>query len=262
MNDKKEAALAAFGELMDIMEELRAKCPWDREQTWKTLRTLTLEEVYELADSILEDDPEGISEELGDLLLHIVFYAKIGDEKQVFDMADVVHKINKKLIFRHPHVFGEVTAETTSVVKENWERLKLQEKTTKTVLGGIPEALPALIKAYRIQDKARGVGFDWVEKEAIWNKVNEELGELKYELEHGEDPDRVEGEFGDFLFSMVNTARLYGINPENALERCNLKFIRRFNFIENESQKTGIQFHELTLEEMDNYWDEAKKRGL
>jgi MazG family protein len=260
MNKNREEILQSFNRLLDIMDELREKCPWDREQTNESLRTLTIEETYELADAIVEGDPKGICEELGDILLHIVFYAKIGQETDSFTIKDVIDRINGKLVYRHPHIFGEVKVADAREVEQNWEKIKLTEHSDKTVLGGIPTSLPALIKAYRIQDKARGVGFDWDHRDQVWDKVQEEIGELMDELRAGTvSDDRVESEFGDVFFSLVNAARLYQINPENALERTNLKFIHRFNYLEKETLRKGISLKDMPLEEMDRYWNEAKK---
>jgi len=250
----------AFGQLLEIMDELRAKCPWDKEQTLESLRTLTIEETYELADAIMENDLPEIKKELGDLLLHIVFYAKIGSEKGAFDISDVIHSLNEKLIYRHPHIFGDVSAITSREVSDNWEQLKLKERgRKKSVLEGVPQSLPALIKAHRIQDKVRGVGFDWDEKEQVWDKVAEEMQELKVELLKNPDSEEAEMEFGDLFFSLINAARLYGINPENALERTNLKFIKRFNYLEEKTLKLGIDLKTMPLVEMEKIWQEAKK---
>jgi XTP/dITP diphosphohydrolase len=255
MESKKDA----FGRLLEIMEELRAKCPWDKEQTNESLRTLTIEETYELADAILKNDIQHLRKELGDLLLHIVFYARIAEEKEQFNIKDVIDGLNEKLIFRHPHIFGEVQVADAKEVSENWEKLKLKEKGgNKSVLEGVPESLPAVIKANRIQDKARGVGFDWEEKEQVWDKVSEEMNELKDELLAG-NMEKAEQEFGDLFFSLINAARLYNINPENALERTNRKFIRRFNYLEEKTLKAGKDLHKMTLAEMDEIWNEAKK---
>ncbi len=259
MKNDHTLALDSFSRLLDIMDELRDKCPWDRQQTWDSLRTLTIEETYELSDAILEDDPQGIGEELGDLMLHIVFYAKIGNEKGSFELHEVLDRINKKLMFRHPHIFGEVNVANAREVEENWEKLKLEENQEKTVLGGIPKSLPALIKAYRIQDKARGIGFDWSDRESVWAKLEEEIEELKAEWSDQGDPSRIEQEFGDLFFSLVNLARHAGVNPENALERTNMKFIRRFNYLEQETLKKGLNLRKMSLAEMDQYWEEAKK---
>ncbi|WP_075590132.1 nucleoside triphosphate pyrophosphohydrolase [Labilibacter marinus] len=255
-----EDKLTAFKELLNIMDELREKCPWDKKQTNDSLRTLTIEETYELADAIIKKDPDLIKKELGDLLLHIVFYAKIGDENNEFTIKDVIDSLNEKLIYRHPHIFSDTQVKDAKEVEENWERLKLKEKGgNKSVLSGVPESLPALVKANRIQDKARGVGFDWENREQVWDKVQEELDEVKVEIAQG-DQDKIEAEFGDLLFSIINTARLYGVNPENALERTNRKFISRFNYLEDKTIKQGLDLKEMSLEEMDKIWDEAKKR--
>lgn len=259
MNNNRAEILQSFNRLLDIMDELRVKCPWDKEQTIESLRTLTIEETYELADAILDEDLPGIREELGDILLHIVFYAKIGQEKEAFTMKEVIDGINNKLVYRHPHIFGDVIVGNAREVEQNWEKIKLTEHEGKTVLGGIPSSLPAMIKAYRIQDKARGVGFDWDHREQVWDKVQEEIGELMAEVESHVSGDRVEAEFGDVLFSLINAARLYQINPENALERTNLKFIHRFNYLEQETNKKGLNLRNMSLEEMDKYWNEAKK---
>lgn len=258
MKEKKEA----FERLLNIMDELRAKCPWDSKQTLESLRHLTIEETYELADAILKGDLQGVKKELGDLLLHIVFYAKIGDENGAFDIKDVIDSICDKLIYRHPHIFSDTKVEDASEVERNWEQLKLKEKGgNKRVLEGVPGALPSMIKAHRIQDKARGVGFDWDEKEQVWDKVKEELAELEYEMVQGNLED-AEKEFGDLFFSMVNAARLYGIDPEAALERTNLKFIKRFNYLEDKTIKKGLQLKEMSLEEMDVIWEESKKEDI
>ncbi len=259
MSDKKEK-LEAFGRLLDIMDELREKCPWDREQSIESLRNLTIEETYELADAIIENDMEDIRKELGDLLLHIVFYAKIGDEKGAFDITDVINSINEKLIFRHPHVFGEREVSGSKEVVSNWEELKIKEGNgNKTVLGGVPISLPAIIKAHRIQDKARAVGFDWADKNDIWQKVDEEIREVKNEITKGSIP-QLESEFGDLLFSIVNAARLFDIEPESALERTNKKFISRFNYIEKTARQSNMNLREMTIEKMDSLWEEAKKQ--
>jgi XTP/dITP diphosphohydrolase len=249
----------AFRRLLEIMDELRAKCPWDNKQTFDSLRPNTIEETYELCDAIIKKDSLGIKKELGDVLLHIIFYSKIASETGMFDIADVCNALCDKLIFRHPHVFGNAIAEDETRVEESWEQIKQKEKDgNKRVLSGVPDALPALIKAYRIQDKARNVGFDWEEKEQVWDKVQEEFDELKAEIGNM-DPDKMEDEFGDLLFSMINAARLYKINPENALERTNRKFIRRFNYLEDKINQDGKNLKEISLEEMDQYWQEAKK---
>jgi XTP/dITP diphosphohydrolase len=241
------------------MDELRVKCPWDREQTNESLRANTIEETYELAEAIIADDNQEIKKELVDLLLHVVFYSKIGEEKEAFDIGDVCHAICDKLIFRHPHVFGDHQADSAGMVEKNWEQIKLKEKGgNKTVLEGVPSALPALVKAYRIQDKARNAGFDWNERQDVWAKVKEELGELEVEIEQM-DAERIEAEFGDLLFSIINAARLYKVNPDNALERTNRKFIYRFNYMEQRLREQGRPLKEVTLEEMEAFWQEAKK---
>ena len=281
----KEQKMAAFGRLLDVLDTLRENCPWDKKQTNESLRANTIEETFELADALLKDDVANICKELGDVLLHVCFYARIGDEKGQFDIADVCDKLTDKLIFRHPHVYhpsqvgeadprplpyvpeeatgdeagGMQNAKTSQQVIENWEQRKLKEKDgNKSVLSGVPAALPSLIKAYRIQDKARNVGFDWEDKGDVWAKVREELGELEEELRRG-DKERQKEELGDFLFSVINAARLYHINPDTALEMTNNKFIRRFNYIEQHSIKAGKPLTEMTLEEMDKLWLEAKK---
>ncbi len=259
MNHTREEQLAAFGRLLDILDELRVKCPWDRKQTNQSLRPNTIEEVYELCDALIKEDNKNICKELGDVLLHVAFYAKIGAEKEAFDIADVCNQLSDKLIFRHPHVFGNTEADTPEQVSDNWEQLKQKEKDgNKTVLGGVPEALPSLIKAYRIQDKARHVGFDWEQRSQVWDKVKEEIREFEAEVE-SQDADRAEAELGDVLFSLVNAARLYGINPDTALERTNRKFIRRFNYLESRTLKQGRALKDMSLAEMDAIWDEAKR---
>lgn len=251
--------LKAFERLLDIMDQLRQGCPWDRKQTFETLRTLTIEETYELADAIIKEDKTEIKMELGDLLMHIVFYAKIGSETNDFDISDVCNSVCEKLIYRHPHIFSDVKVNNTKEVEENWERLKLHENGRhKSVLEGVPQSLPALVKANRIQDKVRGVGFDWEEKEQVWDKVKEEFGEVEHEIRQG-NTDRMEQEFGDLFFSLINAARLYGVNPENALERTNQKFTRRFNYLESKTIKQGKDLKGMTLEEMDKIWEEAKQ---
>lgn len=254
----RQEQMEAFGRLLDVLDELRVKCPWDRKQTNESLRPNTIEEVYELADALMKNDRMNICKELGDVLLHVVFYAKIGSETGDFDIKEVCDKLCDKLIFRHPHVFGEVKADTAEQVTENWEQIKLKEKDgNKSVLSGVPEALPALIKAYRIQDKARNVGFDWEERAQVWEKVKEEIAEFEQEVDDM-DKDKAESEFGDVMFSLINAARLYKINPDNALERTNQKFIRRFNYLEEHTIKEGRNLKEMTLEEMDAIWNEAK----
>ena len=256
----KAEKMEAFGQLLDIMDELRVKCPWDRKQTNESLRTNTIEETYELCEALMRDDNVNIKKELGDLLLHIVFYAKIGEEKGAFDIKDVCDSLCQKLVYRHPHVFGEAKAETAGKVEQNWEELKLKEKGgNRTVLEGVPNSLPSLVKAHRIQDKVRNVGFDWEEREQVWDKVEEEYEELRAEIAH-KDADKMEAEFGDLFFSLVNAARLYKINPDNALERTNQKFIRRFNYIEQQTRQQGRSLKDLTLAEMDALWNEAKSQ--
>ncbi len=256
----KEEKLQEFGRLLDVLDELRVKCPWDAKQTNDTLRTNTIEEVYELADALMADDNMNIRKELGDVLLHILFYSKIGSEKGVFDIADVCRSLTDKLIFRHPHVFGEAKARDAKEVAESWEQIKLKEKDgNKSVLGGVPTSLPSLIKSSRIQEKVRNVGFDWEEKEQVWDKVREECTEVEQEIRSG-NQNALEGEFGDLLFAVVNAARLYGVNPDNALERTNRKFISRFNYLEAETKRRGLNLRDMTLAEMDEIWDEAKQR--
>lgn len=255
----REEKMEAFGRFLDILDELRVKCPWDRKQTNESLRPNTIEETYELCDALIRDDKMEICKELGDVLLHVAFYAKIGSETGDFDIKDVCDRLCDKLIFRHPHVFGDAKAETAGQVVENWEQLKLKEKGgNKTVLSGVPQALPSLIKAYRIQDKARNVGFDWEERSQVWEKVKEEIAEFQAEVEQM-DQAKAEQEFGDVLFSLINAARLYKINPDNALEMTNQKFIRRFNYVEQHSIRQGRPLKEMTLAEMDALWEEAKR---
>ena len=256
MNSRK-SQLEAINRLLDIMDDLREKCPWDQKQTIESLRHLTIEETYELADAILENDLHEIKKELGDVLLHIVFYAKIGSEKQSFDMADIANSISDKLISRHPHIYGDVKVENEEDVKRNWEQLKLKEGK-KSVLEGVPKSLPALIKANRIQDKVAGVGFDWEKPEQVWEKVQEELTELNEEIKKG-NKNNIEKEFGDVLFSMINYARFIGVNPENALEKTNKKFINRFQFLEETSSKEGKKLSEMSLAEMDIIWEKSKE---
>jgi MazG family protein len=254
--------LTAFERLLTIMDELRAGCPWDKKQTLETLRYLTIEETYELSDAILEKDMNGIKGELGDLMLHLVFYSKIASEQNDFNITDVLNGICDKLVRRHPHIYGDVTANDAETVKNNWEKIKLTEKggsegEQKTVLGGVPASLPAMVKAYRIQEKVRGVGFDWDHVGQVWDKVQEELGELQYEKLNGS-AEKIEDEFGDLLFALINYARFIEVNPEDALERTNKKFIRRFNYIEEKVNETGKSMHDMTLAELDVFWDEAK----
>lgn len=254
----KEEILVAFGRFLDVLDELREKCPWDRKQTNNSLRPNSIEEVFELSDAIVAGDTNNICKELGDVLLHVAFYAKIAQEKGQFDMKDVCDRLCEKLIYRHPHVFGEAKAETAGEVSKNWEQLKMSEKDgNKTILSGVPSSLPSLIKAYRMQEKAANVGFDWQNRDDVWDKVGEELLEFKAELECG-DAVNAEKEFGDFLFSIVNAGRLYGINPDNALEQTNKKFRRRFNYVEEQSKKTGRDLRDMTLAEMDRFWNDAK----
>ena len=256
----REEKLAAFGRLLDVMDELREKCPWDAKQTNESLRPNTIEETYELCDALIKDDVPNIEKELGDVLLHVVFYAKIGSEKEQFDIADVCNKLCDKLIFRHPHVYGDAVARTAGDVLKSWEQIKLKEKDgNRTVLSGVPQSLPSLIKAYRIQDKARNVGFDWEDRQDVWKKVREELDELEAELQK-DDREKSTRELGDFLFSVINAARLYKLNPDNALEHTNQKFIRRFNYVEEHSIRSGKPLTEMTLQEMDELWNEAKRQ--
>jgi XTP/dITP diphosphohydrolase len=254
--------LLAFDRLLTIMDELRAQCPWDKKQTMQTLRHLTIEETYELSDAIVENDLSEIKKELGDLFLHLIFYAKIASETQTFDVADVLHGVCEKLINRHPHIYGDVVADTEEQVKANWEALKLKEGN-RSVLGGVPTSLPALVKAMRIQEKARGAGFDWDDKAQVWEKVEEEIAEFRQEFRAENPipaaPERAEAEFGDLLFSLVNYARFVQINPETALERTNKKFIRRFQYMEKRAQENGQNLQEMTLAQMDVYWNEAKQ---
>jgi XTP/dITP diphosphohydrolase len=250
--------LVEFERLLKIMDDLRAQCPWDKEQTFDSLRHLTIEETYELSDAILEKDLEEIRKELGDLMLHLVFYAKLGEESGSFGIADVLKGINEKLINRHPHIYGDVKVNNATDVKDNWEKIKLTEGR-ESVLEGVPMSLPAMVKAYRIQDKARGIGFDWDNVGQVWEKVEEEIAELKYELEHGADKIKTESEFGDLLFALINYARFIDINPETALERTNRKFISRFKFLEKAVNADGKKLHEMNLSEMDVYWEMAKK---
>jgi len=260
---KRKQKLAAFDRLLTIMDELRENCPWDKKQTLESLRHLSIEEIFELSDAILEGDMQDIKKELGDIMLHMVFYAKIAEEKNEFNIADVLHSTCEKLINRHPHIYGDVKAENEEIVKQNWEKIKLKEKGNISVLGGVPRSLPALIKAMRIQEKARGVGFDWEEKEQVWGKVEEEMQEFKneYNVDAGKeiDQEKAQDEFGDLLFSLINYARFVGINPEEALERTNKKFIKRFQYLEAEATKEGKSLGDMTLEEMDVYWNRAKK---
>ena len=254
----RQEMMEAFGRLLDVLDTLREKCPWDHKQTNESLRPNTIEETFELCDALMKDDKQNICKELGDVLLHVCFYAKIGSETGDFDMADVCQRLTDKLIFRHPHVYGEAHAATAGEVIQNWEQIKLKEKDgNKSVRGGVPDALPSLIKAYRIQDKARNVGFDWDKKEDVWQKVHEELQELQAELA-ADNHEKATDELGDFLFSVINAARLYHINPDNALERTNRKFIRRFNHVEQQAKAQGKALKELSLAQMDELWNQAK----
>lgn len=253
----REEKLQAFGRLLDIMDDLREKCPWDMKQTMETLRPLTIEETYELGDAILDGDLEEVKKELGDILLHMVFYSRIGSEKESFDIADVLNAICEKLIARHPHIYGDVKVSGEEEVKANWEKLKLKEGK-KSVLEGVPRSLPAMVKATRIQEKARGIGFDWETTDQVWDKVQEELNELKEEVRQSRF-DKIEGEYGDFLFSLINLGRFLKVDPESALERTNKKFIRRFMYLEEKAREEGRKLSEMTLTEMDRYWEEAKK---
>ncbi|WP_224489408.1 nucleoside triphosphate pyrophosphohydrolase [Robertkochia flava] len=257
MKNKRAEQLKAFDRLLTIMDELREQCPWDRKQTLQSLRHLTIEETYELGDAILDNDLEEVKKELGDLLLHIVFYAKIGSETEAFDIADVANGICDKLIDRHPHIYGDVEVADEEEVKQNWEKLKLREGK-KSVLEGVPKSLPALVKASRIQDKVAGVGFDWEKPEQVWEKLEEELQEFREEVNSGT-RDRIEEEFGDVMFSMINYARFLKVNPEDALERTNKKFIKRFRYLEEKASQTGKSLQDMTLAEMDVFWEEAKK---
>ncbi len=262
-DNNRKAKLQAFDRLLTIMDELRENCPWDKKQTLESLRHLTIEETYELSDSILDRNMDEIKKELGDLMLHNVFYARIASEMKVFDVADVLNSICDKLIERHPHVYGDVVAETEEVVKANWEKLKLKHGNN-SVLEGVPKSLPALVKAIRIQDKARGIGFDWDHKGQVWEKIEEEMNEFKAEFNdpsnQAVDQEKIVSEFGDLLFSLVNYARFVNIDPEEALERTNKKFISRFQYLESESEKDGKKIGEMSLKEMDVYWEKAKKR--
>lgn len=257
MNSRADQ-LKSFDRLLTIMDELREQCPWDKKQTMETLRHLTIEETYELGDAILDNDLEEVKKEIGDLMLHMVFYAKIGSEKKAFDIADVCNGICEKLIHRHPHIYGDVTVKDEAEVKRNWENLKLKEGRT-SVLEGVPKSLPALVKASRIQEKVAGVGFDWEKPEQVWEKVEEELNEFKAEVDKG-DTDAMEDEFGDVLFSMVNYARFLKINPENALERTNKKFSKRFQYLESKAKALNKDLKDMTLGEMDVFWEEAKNQ--
>lgn len=269
MTERRAAQLKAFEKILDIMDELREKCPWDRKQTIESLRPLTIEETFELSDAITKNDYHNISKELGDILLHIIFYAKIGEEQGRFSIVDVIEELSNKLIYRHPHVFSDTKVKDAGEVIANWEQLKTKEKDgNKTILSGVPDAMPSMIKAYRMQDKARAVGFDWTEKEQVWDKVAEELGEFKEEMyklgkaeneeEKAKDKKHAEGELGDLIFSIINAARLYHLNPDTALESTCAKFKRRFTYLEQQTIRKGLDLKQMSLEEMDRYWNEAK----
>ncbi|MDN3688030.1 nucleoside triphosphate pyrophosphohydrolase [Cyclobacterium jeungdonense] len=264
-SEKRKSQLAAFDRLLTIMDELREQCPWDQKQTMESLRHLTIEETFELSDAILGRDLEEVKKELGDILLHIVFYAKMGDEKDAFDIGQVIQQLNEKLIRRHPHIYGDAVAEDEEAVKQNWEKIKLKEKGNQSVLGGVPRSLPALIKAMRIQEKARGVGFDWENKYQVWEKVEEEMKEFKETLDAMDtglpDKEAATAEFGDLLFSLINYARYVEVNPEEALERTNRKFIHRFQYLEEAAKDAGKSLADMSLAEMDVYWEAAKKKG-
>ncbi|MDN3669122.1 nucleoside triphosphate pyrophosphohydrolase [Echinicola jeungdonensis] len=260
----RNSQLEAFDRLLTIMDELREQCPWDRKQTLDSLRHLTIEETFELSDAILDNDLEEIKKELGDILLHIVFYSKIASEINAFEIGNVIHSLCDKLVSRHPHIYGDTEANDEEAVKQNWEKIKLKEKGNQSVLGGVPRSLPALIKAMRIQEKARGVGFDWEEKSQVWEKVEEEMQEFKAEFDATSDKkvdaEKATGEFGDLLFSLINYARFVDINPEDALEKTNRKFIQRFQYLESAAKKSGKKIGEMTLDEMDVFWNEAKNQ--
>ena len=254
----ESTTMKSYEEFANVLKRLRKECPWDKVQTWKSLRTQTIEEVYELTDALQKNDVENVKKELGDVFLHVAFYAEIAEEQGLFDLSDVIKQLTEKLIYRHPHIFGNVEANDAETVSRNWEKLKLKEKDgNKSVLSGVPNALPALIKAYRIQGKAKGVGFDWDTPEGVWDKVREETEEFRKEVESN-DRDKMEAEFGDMMFSLINLARQYKINPEDALERTNKKFISRFNYLESQTIAKGIDLKDMTLPEMDKFWDEAK----
>lgn len=259
----KASKMQAFGQLLDIMDELREKCPWDKKQTFETLRPLTIEECFELNEALLHEDYAEVCKELGDIIMHIVFYAKVGEEKQLFDIQEILEKVCAKLKFRHPHIYADAVAETASDVEMSWEKIKQREKDgNKTVLAGVPDSLPSMIKAYRMQDKARGVGFDWEHKEDAWEKVQEEISEVQAEMtrpDENTDKAALEAEFGDLFFSLINVARLYKINPDNALERSNQKFRNRFNYLEAKAKEDGKVLKDMSLAQMDEYYNEAKK---
>ena len=255
----KDEKIRAFGDFLDVLDTLRVRCPWDAKQTNESLRPNTIEEVFELADALIKNDSLNINKELGDVLLHIAFYSRIAEENGDFDITDVCDSLVEKLKFRHPHIYGDINVGNAEEVAQNWEQIKLKEKKgNKTVLGGVPSALPAMIKANRIQEKARNVGFDWEDRRQVWDKVKEEISEVEEEIENNDSQDRLEEEFGDLLFSVINAARLYGVDPENALEKTNIKFIKRFNHIEEKAKAMGKPIKELTLAEMDKIWNEAK----
>lgn len=259
MKTDHKKSVEAFESLLNIMDELREKCPWDKKQTFESIRNLTIEETYELADAILDKDLENIKKELGDLMLHLVFYSKIGSEQNAFDVTDVINNICEKLIYRHPHVFDNVEVENSREVEHNWEQLKIKEKNgNKTVLSGVPKSLPSLVKAHRIQEKVSAVGFDWEKPSQIWDKVEEELNELKVEIKTG-NFEKIENEFGDLFFSLVNAARLFKVEPETALERTNKKFMKRFNYLESKTITKGQSLKNLSLDEMNIYWEQAKE---
>ena len=255
----REEKLEAFGRLLDIMDDLREKCPWDKKQTMESLRVLTIEETHELADAVIDNNLEEVKNELGDILLHMVFYAKIGEEQEAFDIADVLYGISEKLIRRHPHIYGDTKVENEQEVKENWEQIKLKEKANKGVLSGVPKSIPSLIQAIRIQEKATGVGFDWDNKEQVYEKYQEEWLELQEEIKQ-ENTQKIEEEFGDVLFSLINYARFLDVNPDNALAKTNTKFINRFNFIEAQAKAQGKMIHDLSIEEMNRFWEIAKNK--
>lgn len=256
----KESKMQAFGQLLDIMDELREKCPWDKKQTFETLRPLTIEECFELNEALLHQDYDEVCKELGDIIMHITFYAKVGEEQQLFDIQDILDKICAKLKFRHPHIYADAKAETASDVELSWEKIKQREKDgNKTVLAGVPDSLPSMIKAYRMQDKARGVGFDWEHKEDAWEKVQEELAEVQQEMTASQmDASALEAEFGDLFFSLINVARLYKVNPDNALEHSNKKFRNRFNYLEAKAKEKGLNLKDMTLAQMDALYNESK----
>lgn len=255
----KNEKIRAFGDFLDVLDTLRVRCPWDAKQTNESLRPNTIEEVFELTDALIKNDSLNIKKELGDVLLHIAFYSRIAEEKGDFDITDVCDSLVEKLKFRHPHIYGDINVGNAEEVAQNWEQIKLKEKKgNKTVLGGVPSALPAMIKANRIQEKARNVGFDWEDRRQVWDKVKEEISEVEEEIENNDSQERLEEEFGDLLFSVINAARLYGVDPENALEKTNIKFIKRFNHIEEKAKAMGKPIKELTLAEMDKIWNEAK----